>query len=93
MLIDDLPNVEESAVIGVPHPDFGEVSVAVLTTRPGVDIDPDAIIGELRGKLANYKVPKRVFVVKSLPRNVMGKVQKNLLRETYRDIFGAKLPR
>lgn len=87
MLIDELPGVDESAVIGVPHQDFGEVAVAVVTARENASLDPDAILAELREKLANYKAPKGVYIVSSLPRNVMGKVQKNLLREAYKDVL------
>lgn len=86
-LIDELPGVEESAVVGAPHPDFGEAGVAVVTALPGAALDPNAILTAVRAKLANYKVPKRVVIVDRLPRNVMGKVQKNLLREEHRDAF------
>jgi malonyl-CoA/methylmalonyl-CoA synthetase len=72
--INELPGVTESALVGVPHPDFGEVGVAV-------------VIAALKTKLANFKIPKRCFIVPELPRNTMGKVQKNLLREQYRDLF------
>lgn len=86
-VINALPGVAESAVIGVPHPDFGEVGVAVVIARPGANPEPDALIAELKSRLANFKVPKRCFVVAELPRNTMGKVQKNLLRETYQGLF------
>lgn len=82
--IDALPGVGESAVVGVPHPDFGEAVVAVVTT----DGDPGDVIGALRGRLAAFKLPKRVEVVEALPRNAMGKVQKNLLRERFAGLFG-----
>lgn len=82
-VIDDMPGVEESAVIGVPHPDFGEAVVAVVVPRAGAALDPNAIQNELKGRIANFKVPKRVHVTEQLPRNTMGKVQKNVLRETY----------
>jgi malonyl-CoA/methylmalonyl-CoA synthetase len=85
--INDLPGVAESAVVGVPHPDFGEVGVAVVIARPGARLDPDRIIGELKARLANFKIPKRCFVVSELPRNTMGKVQKNLLREQHKALF------
>ncbi|WP_066259064.1 malonate--CoA ligase [Hydrogenophaga flava] len=85
--INDMPGVAESAVIGVPHPDFGEVGVAVIITKPGVTVDPDQVIAELKAKLANFKIPKRCVVVAELPRNTMGKVQKNLLREQYKGSF------
>lgn len=85
--INDMPGVAESAVIGVPHPDFGEVGVAVIIAKPGATVDPDRVIAELKAKLANFKIPKRCVVVAELPRNTMGKVQKNLLREQYKDSF------
>jgi malonyl-CoA/methylmalonyl-CoA synthetase len=86
-LINELPGVAESAVIGVPHPDFGEGVVAVVVPRPGATLDPDGIVATLKTKIAGYKVPKRVVVVPELPRNQMGKVQKNLLRDAHRGLF------
>jgi malonyl-CoA/methylmalonyl-CoA synthetase len=85
--INDMPGVAESAVVGVPHPDFGEVGVAVIIARPGATVDPDRVIAELKAKLANFKIPKRCVVVTELPRNTMGKVQKNLLRDQYKGEF------
>lgn len=85
--INELPGVAESALVGVPHPDFGEVGIAVVTARPGTSLDADAIVASLKGKLANFKVPKRCFVVAELPRNAMGKVQKNLLRDQHKSLF------
>ncbi|HCL87419.1 MAG TPA: malonyl-CoA synthase [Comamonadaceae bacterium] len=85
--INELPGVAESAVVGVPHPDFGEVGVAVVVPRPGAQPQADAIMEALKAQLANYKVPKRCFIAAELPRNAMGKVQKNLLREQYRGLF------
>ncbi len=82
--INEMPGVAESAVVGVEDSDFGEVGVAVLTARPGVVLDPAAIIASLKATLANFKIPKRCYVVDELPRNAMGKVQKNLLRAQYR---------
>ncbi|MDH0737737.1 malonate--CoA ligase [Achromobacter spanius] len=82
-LIDDMPGVAESAVIGVPHPDFGEAVVAVVVPKEGVSLDADAMQRELKARIANFKVPKRVHIIDQLPRNTMGKVQKNVLRETY----------
>jgi len=79
--INDMPGVLESAVVGVPHPDFGEVGVAVVVARPGSSLDGADILARLKASVANYKVPKRCLVVAELPRNVMGKVQKNLLRQ------------
>ena len=84
-LIDDMPEVLESAVVGVPHADFGEAGAAVVVLRAGRHLDEAALIARLKDKLANYKVPKRAFFVEGLPRNTMGKVQKNLLRENYRN--------
>jgi len=81
--IDELPGVAESAVIGVPDPDFGEAVVAVIVPRNGAALAERDVIGALKGEIASFKVPKRVFVVDELPRNAMGKVQKNVLRETY----------
>ncbi|WP_132978768.1 malonyl-CoA synthase [Pigmentiphaga sp. D-2] len=81
--LDDMPGVEESAVIGVPHPDFGEAVVAVVVPKPGASLDEAAMIAELKARIANFKVPKRVYVVPELPRNTMGKVQKNVLRQAY----------
>ncbi len=86
-LIDELPGVDESAVVGVPHPDFGEAGVAVVVAEPGAALDPETILKTLRDKLANYKVPKRLVVVESLPRNVMGKVQKARLRDDHAGAF------
>jgi malonyl-CoA/methylmalonyl-CoA synthetase len=88
--INDLPGVAESAVVGVPHPDFGEVGVAVVSAKPGAQIDGDALIATLKGRLANFKIPKRCFVAPELPRNTMGKVQKNLLREQHGGLFKAR---
>ncbi|MPS26697.1 MAG: malonyl-CoA synthase [Alcaligenaceae bacterium] len=81
--LDDMPGVEESAVIGVPHPDFGEAVMAVVVPKPGASLDEAAMIAELKARIANFKVPKRIHVVSELPRNTMGKVQKNVLRQSY----------
>jgi malonyl-CoA/methylmalonyl-CoA synthetase len=85
--INEMKGVAESAVVGVPHPDFGEVGVAVVIAKPGAAVQPDAIIAELKAKLANFKIPKKCFVVTELPRNTMSKVQKNLLRDQYKGLF------
>ncbi|MDO8839016.1 MAG: malonyl-CoA synthase [Parvibaculum sp.] len=83
-LVDDMPEVLESAIVGVPHADFGEAGVAVVVLREGAVLDEATLIARLKEKIANYKVPKRAFFVESLPRNTMGKVQKNFLREDYK---------
>ncbi|MFG6441760.1 malonate--CoA ligase [Roseateles sp. LKC17W] len=83
--LNELPGVGESAVIGVPHPDFGEAVVAVITAAG--QPDPDALIRTLKGRIASFKVPKRIVVLPELPRNAMGKVQKKLLREQYAGLF------
>ncbi|MBP6753913.1 MAG: malonyl-CoA synthase [Alicycliphilus sp.] len=85
--INEMPGVAESALVGVPHPDFGEVGVAVVIAKPGAQLDGEAIITALKGQLANFKIPKRCFVATELPRNTMGKVQKNLLREQHKGLF------
>ena len=88
--IDRIAGVAESAVIGIPHPDFGEGVVAVVQPRAGAEPPgAEAIIQRLKGELANFKVPKRVFFVDELPRNAMGKVQKNVLRDKFKDAFSA----
>ncbi len=83
--INELPGVAESAVIGVPHPEWGEVGLALVIAQPGAQLDPNALLAALRGRLASYKIPKRCVIVDELPRNAMGKVQKNVLRERWRD--------
>ncbi len=85
-LIDELPGVVESAVIGVPHPDFGEGVVAVVVPETD-EVSEEAITAGLDGQLARFKQPKRVVNVAELPRNAMGKVQKNELRERFADLF------
>ena len=85
--INELPGVAESALVGVPHPDFGEVGVAVVVRKPGVALEPEQIVATLKSKLANFKIPKKCYVVDDLPRNTMGKVQKNLLRDQYKALF------
>jgi malonyl-CoA/methylmalonyl-CoA synthetase len=83
LALDELPGEQESAVVGVPHPDFGEAVTAVVVPRRGALPREADLIAALKGRLANFKVPKRVYVVDELPRNAMGKVQKNVLRERY----------
>ena len=85
--INELPGVAESAVVGLPHPDFGEGVVAMVVPKPGSQLDGAAIVGALKSRIANFKVPKQVFVVGELPRNTMGKVQKNLLRQQHQGLL------
>src|SRR5439155_21183899 len=87
--INELPGVAESALVGVPHPDFGEVGVAVVVARQGSRVEGDALIAQLKSRLAKFKIPKQVFVASELPRNTMGKVQKNLLREQHKQLFSS----
>ncbi len=86
--LNELPGVQESAVVGVPHPDFGEGVIAVVVPRPAQAPDPQALIAALKARIANFKVPKAVLVQAELPRNAMGKVQKNLLRAQHQALFG-----
>ena len=88
-VIDALEGVAESAVIGVPHPDFGEGVLAVVRRSGGTPVAAEAIIAATRSQLAAFKCPKQVVFVDELPRNTMGKVQKNLLRDAWRDVFTA----
>ncbi|HSF64356.1 MAG TPA: malonyl-CoA synthase [Paracoccaceae bacterium] len=87
MALDEVPGVLESAVIGLPHPDFGEAVFAVLVAQKGAALEAQAALDAIRGKLARFKQPKAAVVVDALPRNTMGKVQKNLLRDSYRGTF------
>lgn len=87
LLLDEQPNVQESAVVGIPHADFGEAVVAVVVPAVNSSIDIESINQNLKNKLARFKQPKEIFVVESLPRNTMGKVQKNKLREIYHSTF------
>ena len=87
LLLDGIAGVGESAVIGVPHRDFGEAVIAVIVPAGKSPPDERAIIEFSKHRIANFKVPKRVFFQDALPRNAMGKVQKNLLRERYADSF------
>ncbi|MBN8917198.1 MAG: malonyl-CoA synthase, partial [Rhizobiales bacterium] len=77
----------ESAVIGVPHTDFGEGVTAVIVVQKDATLTEEAVHRALENRLAKFKQPKRVFFVSELPRNTMGKVQKNILRDTYKDIY------
>lgn len=87
--IDAVPGVAESAVIGVPHPDFGEGVTAVVARKNGADVDEQSVLDRIAGGLAKFKQPKRVFFVDALPRNAMGKIQKKDLRETFKHTFAA----
>ena len=88
MVIDDILEVKESAIIGAPDPDFGEVVIAVVVIEDNCsahnDFSEKKVISFCKTQLANFKIPKRIEVVQSLPRNAMGKVQKNLLRERFK---------
>jgi malonyl-CoA/methylmalonyl-CoA synthetase len=87
--IDAVPGVIESAVIGVPHPDYGEgVTAVVVLQRPG-EFSEVMLLNRLRERLAAYKLPKRVIFAAELPRNTMGKVQKNVLRDTYARLYSS----
>jgi malonyl-CoA/methylmalonyl-CoA synthetase len=81
--LDALPGVATSAVIGVPHPDFGEAVVACVVGK----VEPAAVREALRDRLAAFKIPKRVIVLEDLPRNAMGKVQKAELRKVHAGLF------
>lgn len=90
--IDGISGVEESAVVGMQHPDFGEAGLAVVSVKPGSDrLTESEVIESLKGQLANYKVPKAIVFVDSLPRNAMGKVQKALLRDLYKEFWCLRL--
>jgi len=84
-----LPGVAESAVVGVPHADFGEAVIALVVPKPGAQPAPEELVATLKSQIAGFKVPKRALLVDELPRNAMGKVQKNLLRERYRGLLAA----
>jgi len=86
-LLDEIAGVEESAVVGLPHEDFGEGVTAFLVTKEGATLTEQEVLQALRDKLARFKLPKRVIVVDELPRNTMGKVQKSALRESYAGLY------
>lgn len=86
-LLDDLPGVEESAVVGLPHEDFGEGVTAFVIMREGAAVTEDDVLAALRDRLARFKQPKRVLFLNQLPRNSMGKVQKAALREEYKSLY------
>ena len=91
-LIDEVPGVLESAVIGLPHPDLGEAVTAIVVPRPGARLEAAQVIAALAGKLARYKQPRRVVLAPDLPRNVMGKVQKAQLRTTHSNLYAQTEP-
>ncbi len=91
--IDAIAGVHESAVVGLPHPDFGEGVTAIVVPTKGSELDEKAVLRAIEGRLAKFKLPKRVIFADELPRNTMGKVQKNLLREQYLDLFTPALAR
>ncbi len=86
LLIDDLPGVDESAVIAVPDPDFGEAVAAIVVPKAGENLTPEKIKAGVQGNLARFKQPRYVVIVDALPRNTMGKVQKNALRAEYKGL-------
>ena len=91
IILDDVDGVYESAIIGVPHPDFGEGVLAVVVLVAGADKNEDAIKNNLKQKIAAYKRPKNIFFVDELPRNTMGKVLKNILRDQHKNNLKQKI--
>ena len=81
------PGVAESAVFGVPHPDFGEGVTAAVVLQPGATLSEADMLDSVRSRLARYKLPKRILLVAELPRNTMGKVQKNVLRAMHDSLY------
>jgi malonyl-CoA/methylmalonyl-CoA synthetase len=75
--------------VGTPHPDFGEVGVAVVVPQAGAEVDLDALKAHIKSRLANFKIPKHWVIESDLPRNAMGKVEKNRLRERFKTLFAA----
>lgn len=86
-VLNEMPGVAESAVIAAPHPDFGEGVVGLVVPKPDTALDSASLMAALKAKIAGFKVPKRLFVINELPRNAMGKVQKNVLRQQYQSLF------
>lgn len=89
LIVDEQPGVLESAVIGLPHPDFGEAVACVVVSEKGSVLDPQVLQSAIKDRIARFKQPKAIFVVDTLPRNTMGKVQKNILRDTYKRHFAS----
>ena len=88
-LLDDQPGVLESAVIGVPHPDFGETVLGVIVPLNGAKPDTEAMMDSVQQSLARFKHPRKLVILDELPRNTMGKVQKNVLRDQYKGMFAS----
>ncbi len=88
-MIDDIDGVKESAVIGVAHPDYGEGVTAIIVKHSGTELKAEDVMEFLKGKIARYKQPQKIFFIDELPRNTMGKVQKKTLREAYSDIYSS----
>ena len=89
-MLDLIDGVFESAVIGVPHPDLGEAVLALIVSESGISLNQDSIMDSLQNRIARFKHPKQIISIDELPRNSMGKVQKNVLRESYLEIFKNK---
>ena len=89
-MLDGIEGVVESAVIGIPHPDLGEAVVAVVVNEFGINLNENSIMDTLKNSTARFKHPKQIIFVGEIPRNSMGKVQKNVLRESYKEIFNKK---
>ncbi|WP_299846070.1 malonyl-CoA synthase [uncultured Roseovarius sp.] len=92
LVLDDQPGVLESAVVGVPHPDFGETVIGVVIAEPSQSPDLDAMMDAVRVSLARFKHPRKLILLDELPRNTMGKVQKNILRDHYKVMFAPACP-
>jgi Acyl-CoA synthetases (AMP-forming)/AMP-acid ligases II len=89
MALETLPEVAEAAVVGVPHPDFGEAVLAIVALKPGSGLDAAAIQTHLAGQLTGYKRPKQIEVIEAMPRNAMGKIIKRELRDRFLGVFQA----
>ncbi len=89
LLLDQAPGVLESAVVGVPHPDFGETVVGILVPEDGAQLDLESISQSISISLARFKQPQQLIILPELPRNAMGKVQKKTLRAQFRDLYSA----
>lgn len=89
VVLDKQPGIEESAVIGVPHPDYGETPIAVIVSSRELKPNLNVINEYFKQSIARYKHPKKIIIVEQLPRNAMGKVQKNILRSEYKSLFTA----